>query len=267
MTGVNITSLQNPLIKSLIRLRRSAHHRRRQGLMLVEGWDEINLALQAGHTPRALLTDPTRATRSLAIPGIELATVGEQVFDKISQRENPDGWIALFQAPTGTLQTLRLGARPLLVVLESLEKPGNLGAILRTADAAGVDAVIVCDALADIYGPNVVRSSRGTVFSVPVVQVSSKDAIEYLRSHDVRIVAATPDGKTDYTDQDLTCAVAIVVGTESKGLSRAWLDAADVLTLIPMHGKVNSLNVSVAAATLVFEALRQRKHSNRSASR
>ena len=232
--------------------------------MLVEGWDEISLALEAGHTPRALMADPMRTTHPLAIQGVEAATVGEQVFDKISQREHPDGWIALFQTPTRTLAGLPLGREPLLVVLESLEKPGNLGAILRTADAAGADAVIVCDPLADVYGPNVVRSSRGTVFSVPVVQASSNDAIDYLRSHRIGIVAATPDGNADYTDQDLTGGVALVLGTESSGLSRGWLDAADVLALIPMRGKVNSLNVSVAAATLIFEALRQRKAAGRS---
>jgi TrmH family RNA methyltransferase len=228
-------------------------------LMLVEGWDEISLALEAGHTPLALVTDPTRTTRPLAIRDIEAAKVGEKVFGKISQREHPDGWIALFQTPTRTLATLSLRKRPLVVVLESLEKPGNLGAVLRTADAAGADAVIVCDPLADIYGPNVVRSSRGTVFSVPVVQASSSDAIAYLRSHAIEIVAATPHGTTDYTQRDLAGSVALALGTESKGLSRTWLSAADTLVTIPMHGRVNSLNVSVAAATLIFEALRQRK--------
>jgi TrmH family RNA methyltransferase len=257
--GMHITSLQNPLIKSLLRLRRSAHHRRREGLMLVEGWNEISLALEAGHTPRSLIADPTRTTRSLAIPSVEVVTVGEQVFEKISQREHADGWIALFQTPTGTLDALRLGKQPIVVVVESLEKPGNLGAILRTADAAGVEAVVVCDPLADIYGPNVVRSSRGTIFSVPLVQASTNEAIKYLSWRAIRIVAATPDGTTDYIDEDLTGALAIVLGTESAGLSRGWLDAADVLARIPMHGRVNSLNVSVAAATLIFEALRQRK--------
>ena len=130
-------------------------------------------------------------------------------------------------------------------------------------EAAGVDAVIVCDPLADIYGPNVVRSSRGTVFSVPVVQAASQDAIEYLQLRRIRIVATTPQGGTDYAEQDLTAAVAIVLGTESKGLSRVWLDSADVFARILMHGKVNSLNVSVAAATLIFEALRQRKAGER----
>lgn len=227
--------------------------------MMVEGWDEISLALEAGHAPTLLISDPTRTTRALAVPGVEAATVGEQVFDKLSQREHPDGWIALFRAPIRTLQALHLGPSPLVVVLESLEKPGNLGAILRTADAAGVDGVIVCDPLADLYGPNVVRSSRGTVFSVPVAQAASEDALEYLRSRHLKVIAASPDGKEDYTELNLTGAVAIGLGTESKGLSRLWLDAADVLARIPMHGKVNSLNVSVAAATLIFEALRQRK--------
>jgi TrmH family RNA methyltransferase len=235
--------------------------------MLVEGWDEINLALEAGHVPRVLLTDPTRTTRALVIPGLEATTLGEQVFEKLSQREHPDGWIALFRAPLRTLEAIRLGPSPLVVVLESLEKPGNLGAILRTADAAGADAVIVCDPLADIHGPNVVRSSRGTVFSVPVVQATSGDAIEYLQSHRIGIFAATPDGTVDYTDQDLSGAVAIAMGTESKGLSRVWLDSADVLVRIPMHGRVNSLNVSVAAATLIFEALRQRKAADGLAAR
>jgi TrmH family RNA methyltransferase len=257
--GVHITSLQNPLIKSMLRLRRSAHHRRRAGLMLVEGWDEINLAFAAGNAPRTLIKDPERARRSLSIPGVEVATVGEKVFDQITQRESPDGWIGLFDTPRKTLASVALGRNPLLTVLESLEKPGNLGAILRTADATGLNGVIVCDPLADVYGPNVVRSSRGTVFSVPVIQSSSKDALEYLRQRHIRIVAATPDGPVDYTDLDLTGATAIVLGTESKGLSDAWLEAADVCAKIPMQGKVNSLNVSIAAAALIFEAVRQRK--------
>ena len=180
------------------------------------------------------------------------------VFEKISYRDNPDGWIAVFPTPRRSLQDLRLAKEPLVIVAELVDKPGNLGAILRTADAAGVDAVIVCDPRVDLYGPNVVRASRGTVFTVPTVEASNAETLDFLRTHGMRILAATPSAETVYTREDLRGAVAIAVGTEDEGLTEFWLSNADAKVLIPMLGKVNSLNVSIATALIVYEAVRQR---------
>jgi TrmH family RNA methyltransferase len=255
---MHITSLQNPLVKRIAKLRSSARERRRAGLMLVEGLDEIELAIAAGHKPRTLVTSQTEPRGSLDTLGAESFTVSARVFEKLSYRENPDGWLALFETPTLGLEAIKLSTNPLLVIVEAVEKPGNLGAILRTADAAGVEAIVVCDAQADIYGPNVVRSSRGTVFSVPMVQVPGEQALDFMRAQSIRIVATTPGATAAYTSEDLSGPVAVAVGAESLGLSEFWLEHADAQVRIPMSGKANSLNVSVAAALLVYEALRQR---------
>ncbi len=257
---MQITSLQNERIKHIVRLREDRRQRERDGLMLVEGRDEITLALNAGYTPHIVLTCPEFAVNSeFRIPNPELATtVTPQVFQKISYRDNPDGWMAVFPTPKRALNDISLGETPLVVVAEAVEKPGNLGAILRTADAAGVDALLICDPHTDLYGPNVVRASRGTVFSVPVAAASSEEVFSFLKQHEIRILAATPGGDRLYTTEDLRGSVAIAVGTEDEGLTSFWLERADARVLIPMLGKVNSLNVSIATALIVYEAVRQR---------
>jgi TrmH family RNA methyltransferase len=255
---MQITSLQNERIKYLVKLREDRRQRQRDNLILVEGWDEIVLATAAGHTPQTLVTCPELATQPSPAASADVLAVTPPVFQKISHRDNPDGWVAVFPTPENSLQALRLGERSLVIVAESIEKPGNLGAILRTADAAGVDALLVCDPRVDLYGPNVVRASRGTVFSVPVAQAQNADVLDFLRGHGMRVLAATPSATTPYTDEDLRASVAIAVGTEDQGLSGFWLHHADAKVLIPMLGKVNSLNVSIATALIVYEALRQR---------
>ncbi len=255
---MHITSLQNDRVKHLVKLRDDKRQRQRDALMLVEGADEITLALAAGYVPNTLVTCPELATSDFRLQNSELLTVTSPVFQKISSRENPDGWLAVFPTPNCALHDLQLGENPLVIVAEAVEKPGNLGAILRTADAAGVDALLVCDPRADLYGPNVVRASRGTVFSVPVTQGSSQDIYDFLKQHGVRILAATPSAQHSYTDEDLRGPVAIAVGTEDEGLTEFWLQRADAQVLIPMSGKVNSLNVSISAALIVYEAVRQR---------
>ncbi len=256
---MQITSLQNERVKHLVRLRDDRRQRQRDGLMVVEGRDEINLALAAGHQPRTLVTCPDLAGSQLAAPDAETLTVTVPVFDKISYRDNPDGWMAVFPIPRRSLPDLVLGQAPLLIVAESVEKPGNLGAILRTADAAGVDALLVCDPRVDLYGPNVVRASRGTVFSVPSAEAGSSETFDFLNRRGIRVLAATPGGTEAYTEQDLRTGVAIAVGTEDEGLSDFWLQRADARVMIPMFGKVNSLNVSIATALIVYEAVRQRR--------
>jgi TrmH family RNA methyltransferase len=255
---MDITSLQNSRIKQLVKLREDKKSRQNAHLMLVEGWDEINLAQSAGYEPQTLIIAPELTKRQIDALRAETVTVTQAVFEKISYRENPDGWLAVFPTPQTSLDDLKLSREPLLVAAESIEKPGNLGAILRTADAAGVDALLVCEARVDIYNPNVVRASRGTLFTVPTIEASNENALAFLRDHKIKILAATPQADREFTHQDLRGRLAVVVGTENEGLTDFWLRQADLKVKIPMFGKVNSLNVSIAAALIVYEARRQR---------
>jgi len=261
MELIDITSLQNPRVKQIVKLRDDKKQRQRDGLMLVEGYDEISLALAAGYFPRTLLIAPElAAARDHEIKNVttEILTVSLAVFEKLSYRENPDGWLGVFPIPRVSLDDLKLSESPLIIIAESVEKPGNLGAILRTADATHVDAVLVCDPRVDAYSPNVVRASRGTIFTVPVVETKSAQALVYLQQRGIRILAATPSAEAEYTRQDLRGPLAVAVGTEDEGLSEFWMSQADVKAKIPMKGKVNSLNVSIATALIVYEAVRQR---------
>ena len=257
---MDITSLQNPRVKHIVRLRDEKRQRRAEGLMLVEGYDEIQLALSAGHKPQTILSAPELLSHRIDIAetDAERITVSRPVFEKMSYRENPDGWLAVFPIPQQTLDDLRPGESPLVIVAESIEKPGNLGAILRTADAAHVDTLLVCDPRVDLWNPNVVRASRGAVFSVPVVECDNGAALEWLKGRGVNILAATPTAEVVYSEIDLRQPVAIAVGTEDEGLSEFWMVNADVRVRIPMSGRVNSLNVSVSTALIVYEAVRQR---------
>lgn len=226
--------------------------------MLVEGYDEIQLALSAGHEPQTLLSSPELVTRQLEFSGAETLTVTRAVFEKMAYRDNPDGWLAIFPILHMTLDDLKLSDVPLIIVAESVEKPGNLGAILRTADAAQVDALLVCDPRVDVWNPNVVRASRGALFNVPVVECDNEAALEWLKRGETRVLAATPSADQVYSDVDMTQPIAIAVGTEAEGLSSFWMSNADVKVRIPMMGIVNSLNVSVSTALIVYEAIRQR---------
>jgi TrmH family RNA methyltransferase len=257
---MDITSLQNPRVKHIVKLRDDKRQRKQDGLMLVEGHDEIQLALSAGYQPQTLFSAPELASRQILGGNAELLTVNRAVFEKMSYRENPDGWLGVFPLPSLALDDLKVSNSPLVIVAESIEKPGNLGAILRTADAAQVDAVLVCDPRVDIWNPNVVRSSRGALFSVPTVECDNASALKWLRSQNIRILAATPSADVVYSDVNLSEPAAIAVGTEDEGLTDFWLSNADVKVRIPMLGKVNSLNVSVSTALIVYEAIRQRSH-------
>lgn len=258
---MDITSLQNPRVKYIVKLREDKRQRQRDGLMLVEGFDEIALAVSAGHKPQTLLTAPELTQRQMDIAAAEALTVNRAVFEKMSYRDNPDGWLAVFPIPNTSLEELKLSQTPLIIVAESVEKPGNLGAILRTADAAHVDALLVCDPRVDLWNPNVVRASRGAVFAVPTVEAESQDALAFLRSKKMRVLAATPSADMLYTSVDLSQAIAIAVGTEDEGLTDFWMSNADLKVKIPMLGKVNSLNVSIATALITYEAVRQRHAS------
>jgi len=267
---MDITSLQNPRVKHIVKLRDDKKQRLQDDVMLVEGYDEIQLALSAGHKPQTLLSAPELATRQLSglaaesrwVEPVETLIVSRAVFEKMSYRNNPDGWLAIFPILHRTFESLDsdslLSVMPLIIIAEAIEKPGNLGAILRTADAVHVDAILLCDPRVDLWNPNVVRASRGAVFSVPVVECDNASALKWLKSRKMRVLATTPSANEIYSDVDLSQPVAIAVGTEDKGLTDFWMQNADVRVKIPMLGKVNSLNVSVSTALILYEAVRQR---------
>ena len=264
-----ITSLQNPRVKQVVALR-DRRGRERSGLMRVEGFEELSLALASGARPRDLFFCPAlfraaeqqELVEQIRTAGGELIEVSEPVFRKMAYREGPDGWLATFPTIERALTDLDLSPRPFLVIAESIEKPGNLGAILRTADAAGVHAVIASAPLTDWGNPNIVRSSKGAVFSVPVAEASNAETLAWLRHHGIQIVAATPQATLRHDQADLAGPLAIAVGSEKFGLSETWLEAADAVIRIPMFGRVNSLNVATAAAVLIYEAVRQRTGSS-----
>ncbi len=260
-----ITSTQNPRVKHIVALR-DRRQRETDGLMVVEGFDELSLALGVGK-PAALYYCPAmvRHSSQLALldlaqqAGAEVFDVNERVFEKMAYRDTPDGWLAVFPLRRHKLADLAPTGVPLIVVAEAIEKPGNLGAILRTADAAGVTAVIACDSVTDLGNPNVVRSSKGAVFCVPVAEATTAETIAWLRAHGIKSIAASPQATVSYSDVDMSGSVAIAVGAEKPGLSQTWLDQADITVQIPMVGRVNSLNVATSAALLVYEAVNQRR--------
>jgi TrmH family RNA methyltransferase len=263
-----ITSVKNPRVKHVIRLgKRSYRDRERQ--TVVEGGREVELALDAGIVPMLVLQCPAlldamstgaaERCRALADAGeTELLEVSPDVFAKVAYRESTGGLVVVIPALDKSLYEIRPDSTSLILVVDGAEKPGNLGALLRSADAAGVDLVFVCGSGTDINNSNVIRSSLGAIFTVPVVQAPTIAAIEWLRAAGMRILAATPDADKIYTDIDLTGPVAIVVGSEAFGISEAWRDACDARLRIPMAGRVDSLNLSTSTAILLFEAIRQR---------
>ena len=263
---LEITSPSNPRLKQLVGLRRR-RARDEAGLTVLEGFEELTLALAAGVRPRTLFYSPDlmldpdeqlRVVDDIRASGVDTVKVSRAAFEKVAYREGPDGFVALVPSVRAGLADLELPEAPLVLLCEGLEKPGNLGAMLRTADAAGVDAVIAVDPVTDWGNPNVVRGSKGTVFSVPVASATLGETLDWLRQGGIRLVATTPDTDTLHTDADLTGGIAIAVGTEKFGLTDEALQRAEVRIRIPMHGQVNSLNASAAAAIVVYEALRQR---------
>lgn len=266
MRVLSITSPDNPRIKDLIRLKQR-RYRDRKELFLVEGAKEIAMALDAGVRLEGLYfckdffrQDEDNVLEVASGKGVRLYSLTLNLFDKVSYREGPDGLLAVAVSFKATLGDIKLKNIPILVVVEALEKPGNLGAILRCADAVGAQAMIVCDPVTDIFNPNVVRASRGTLFSVPVINTSTEETIRWLKDRGIKIMATTPRKGTDYVEVDYCQPCAIVVGSEHPGLSRNWIEQADFRVRIPMLGKANSLNVATAAAVIFYEALRQRRY-------
>lgn len=261
---IALTSVANPRVKDLVRLR-TRRARDEVGVTLVEGHDELRLALRAGVVPRTLYWAPGLVTserrgvvHELADAGVPVVGVSDAVFAKIAYRESPDGLLAVATAPGRSLAELVLRPDALVLVGEGIEKPGNLGAMLRTAEAFGVDAVVAASPVTDFGNPNVVRASKGTVFAVPVAAAPSADVLDWLRGHGLAVVVTTPQGETAIGGADLTGPTAVVVGAESTGVTDLWLRAADARVVIPMQGRVNSLNAATAAALALYEAGRQR---------
>ena len=258
-----IVSLQNSRIKNIVKLSK-AKERREQNLFIIEGARELNLALMAGYEVDSVFVCPELFVKTdyphvlESISDNKKFEVSEAVFEKIAYREGSDGLLTLAKPKGHTLADLKLSDNPFLIILESVEKPGNLGAVLRTADAAQADAVIVCDPATDIYNPNAIRSSVGCVFTVQTAVCTSQEALSYLRSRNIKAYAAELNASQWYQDTDFTKPSAIVMGTEADGLTLFWLDNADYRVKIPMRGKIDSLNVSVSTAILTFEAMRQR---------
>jgi TrmH family RNA methyltransferase len=256
-----ITSHQNPKIKNIVALEK-ARVRRDQNLFIIEGIKELSLAVEGGYLINSLFFCPSIISEQALLSIVKkehlLVPVDKAVFEKIAYRESTGGVIALAQQKQHTLNEVQPGTNSLLLILEGVEKPGNLGAVLRTADAAGVDAVIICDPQTDFYNPNVIRSSVGCVFTKQIAAATSKETIDWLKENKIAIYCTYLQASKPYHHIDYTKPSAIVMGTESTGLSEIWVKNADANIIIPMQGKIDSMNVSNAAAVVVFEAKRQR---------
>lgn len=258
MKDMKISSVKNERVKQVAALQQKSALRRECGLMVVEGRRELEHCLEAGHSVRTLYICPELAGDAFGNLDAERVEVTTEVYDRMAYRGGTEGVLAVVEPRMLTLDDLTLGEAPLLVVLESVEKPGNLGAVLRSADAAAADAVIVCDPLTDLYNPNLIRSSIGAVFTVPVVACTTEECIAFLKARGITILTAQLQDSRPYYATDMKRPTALVMGTEATGLTQPWRDAADAHILIPMRGRLDSLNVSVSAAILLFEAVRQR---------
>ena len=258
-----ITSTANPRLKAALRLR-GRRERDREGLTLIDGVRETLRAMEGGAVlreafvlPELLLEPDAKALlerlRAESVPVLE---VGRDAFDRLAYGDRLDGVIAIAETPSHMLADLVLPPEPLVAVIEGVEKPGNLGAVLRTADGAGVDAVIVAESATDLFNPNIIRASLGTVFAVPVVVASTGEVLAWLGERGIAIIAARVDGSVDYTAADYRGAVAIALGSEARGLSDAWAELARASVHVPMLGVADSLNVAATAAVLFYEALR-----------
>lgn len=260
-----ITSPTNARVKWLVSLRKR-RVRDDEGVTLIEGYDELRLAIDVGVAVGTLYYSPELVADRDRLPlvdeaarsGAEVVSMGKAAFRKASYREGPDGWLAVVADPTSNLDDLTLSEVPLVLVCEGVEKPGNLGAMVRTAEAAGVDAVIAASPVADWSNPNVVRASKGTVFAVPIAADTTEAVGVWLHERGMQIVVATPDADALFTDIDLTGPTAVVVGAEHAGVSAGWLAAADDAARLPLFGRINSLNVATSAAVVLYEAVRQR---------
>ena len=268
MKILEITSAQNPKIKEVTALIEKSKERRNQKLFVVEGVREVKACTTNGYTIRSIFYNNTIITpekiEALFQEGTQIPqcfSLSPNAYSKIAYRENTEGIVAVVEEKKLNIKDIQLGKKwehPLVLIMESVEKPGNLGALLRTADACGIDAVLVCDPLTDLYNPNLIRSSLGGIFTNQVVACSNQEAYEWLQEHNIKIFTAQLQDSQWYYQTDMVQPTAIVMGTESTGLTDFWRNVSDSKIKIPMLGELDSLNVSVSAAVLCYEAVRQR---------
>ncbi|MEC4114691.1 TrmH family RNA methyltransferase [Myroides pelagicus] len=257
-----IESPQNSFIKSIIQLQEKSRNRRQSGTFVIEGLREIELAIKGGYQLTTLLYQTDIISKDQLAPHLshktELIEISKEVYQKLAYRDTTEGVLAIAETKSLNLEDLKLSDTPIILVAEATEKPGNIGAILRTADAANIDAVIIANPKSDLYNPNVIRSSVGCVFTNQIAMASTEETIEYLKAKNINIYCATLQDSTSYHTRDYTQPTAFVVGTEATGLTQPWRNASTKNIIIPMSGVIDSMNVSVAASILLFEAKRQR---------
>ncbi len=258
-----ITSTQNQIIRQLVQLKEKSRERKKTGLFLIEGKREISLALKGGYELETVLFYPElfslEQVNDLTNQHVNTIEISKEIYQKLAYRDTTEGILAVAKSKTNCIDNLTFNTKsPLILIAEAPEKPGNIGAILRTADAANVDAVIIANSKTDLYNPNIIRSSVGCIFTNQIATGNTTEIIEFLKSKNINIYCAALQASVNYYTQDYTKPTAIVVGTEATGLSDAWLKNSTQNIIIPMQGEIDSINVSVAAGILIFEAKRQR---------
>lgn len=259
----HISSIQNQFIKQLVQLKDKSRERKKSGIFLIEGKREITLAIKGGYTLETIMFYPELFSKeniaSLTTEHTNLIEITKDVYEKLAYRDTTEGVLAIAKSKKHSIEQLKLNTKtPLILIAEAPEKPGNIGAILRTADAANVDAVIIANPKTDLYNPNIIRSSVGCVFTKAIATGTTTEIIDFLKSENINIYCAALQASVNYHTQDFTKPTAIIVGTEATGLSDEWLENSNQNIIIPMQGEIDSMNVSVAAGILIFEAKRQR---------
>ena len=265
MEFIQITSAQNEAVKHLVKLR-DRRHRDREQLTLLEGYRELTRAREYGMTLTECFFSPEHFLGVNEMPflekfaneGVPVRRLAPHLLEKVAYRDRPEGLLAIAKMRRHTLADMPYRPDGLYLVAETIEKPGNLGSMLRSADAVGATGMIICGHGTDIYNPNVIRASTGALFSMPLAEAENEEVFEWLHSRNIKILAATPHTDKRYTDTDMTRGVAIVVGAEQTGLTDFWLTRSDLPVVIPMLGKIDSINVAAATTILLYEAVRQR---------
>ncbi len=263
----SITSIQNPLVKQVLHLKEKSRERKKSGLFVIEGERELLMAIKGLYKMKSILYCPDlysveKLKKILVLPELDLIEISKEVYQKLAYRETTEGILAITRAKSHSLSNLNITSKnPLILVAEAPEKPGNIGALLRTTDAAHLDAVIIANPKTDIYNPNIIRSSVGCVFTNQIAMGTSTEIITLLKEKNIEIHCAALTAHVEYHKVDYTKPTAIIVGTEATGLSNEWLNTSSENIIIPMQGQIDSLNVSTSAAILIFEAKRQRNFS------
>ncbi len=258
-----ISSLQNPLVKQILLLKDKTRERKKTGSFVIEGERELLMAVKAGYEINTILFNadlfPKERLEESTFAKIEIIRISKEVYQKLAYRETTEGILAIAKAKDHSLSTLKItNKNPLILVMEAPEKPGNIGALLRTADAGNLDAVIIANPKTDLYNPNIIRSSVGCIFTNQIASGNSTEIISYLKENNIQINCAALSASVNYHTVNYNVPTAIVVGTEDAGLSNEWLHSSSQNIIIPMQGEIDSMNVSVSAAIVIFEAKRQR---------